>query len=137
MITHHMRVDKYLWAIRLFKTRTLAAKQCEAGKVKRAGKSLKPSSSLKPDDILVVPAADDTHKRTIKVIELIEKRVSSPIAQAAYDDITPEDILKEAAEKRAIHREERDLRQQGDQGRMTKRQRRIWQKQIHGFKDES
>ena len=131
-----MRTDRYLWAIRLYKTRSLAAKHCSVGKVKRNGKSLKPSAVLKIGDILSVPVTGETHKRTIEVLELLEKRVAAPIAQAAYRDITPEDVLKEAAAKRRANREAREARQEGDQGRITKKQRRLWQQQIRGFRDE-
>ena len=129
-----VRVDKYLQAIRLFKTRSLVAQQCEAGKIKREGKSLKPSTSIKVGDVLSVPAVDDTHRRIIVVKQLLEKRVSAPLAQEAYEDHTPEDVLKEAEEKKALLREQREHRQEGDQGRMTKKQRRLWRDAIHGFK---
>ena len=122
-----MRTDRYLWAIRLFKTRSLAARECQAGKVKRDGHALKPASTLKIGDRLEVPAADGSHKRLIEVVELLEKRVAAPIAQAAYQDHTPADILKEAAARREANRQARETRKEGDQGRLTKKRRRLWE----------
>lgn len=132
-----MRIDKWLWAVRIYKTRSLAAKQCAAGKVKRDGKNMKASASLKIGDLLEVPAADDSHKRRLEVLELLEKRVSAPLAQAAYRDHTPEETLAAAKQKRAEKKEAREYRKEGDQGRLTKKQHRVWQSQIRGFSDDS
>jgi len=122
-----MRVDKWLWAVRLYKTRSQASHDCSAGKVKRAGKALKPSAALKIGDTLEVPAPGNTHKRPIEVIELLEKRVSAPIAQAAYLDKTPPAIIAEVEERRLADKVYRESRKQGDQGRLTKRKRRQWE----------
>ncbi len=122
-----MRVDKYLWAIRLFKTRSLAAKECTAGKVKRDGKNLKPSTSLKIGDRIEVPATDGSHKREIEVVELLEKRVAAPLARAAYIDHTSAEVLAEAERRRLEKKEARQIRQEGDQGRLTKKKRRLWE----------
>lgn len=122
-----MRVDKWLWAVRLYKTRSKAAHDCSAGKVKRSGKNLKPSSALKPGDRLEVPSPDNTYKRDIEVVELLEKRVGAPIAQAAYRDHTPAEILAEAEQRRLANKENRRTRREGDQGRLTKRKRRQWE----------
>lgn len=131
-----VRIDKWLWAIRLFKTRSLAAKHCSAGKVKRDGKSLKASASVKVGDKIEVPAADGSHKRLLELIEPLDTRVGAPIAQAAYRDLTPQDVLDEAKRRRADKRIAREVRQEGDQGRLTKKQRRAWENQIHGFNDQ-
>ena len=130
-----VRIDKWLWAVRFFKTRSLAAKECTAGKIKRGNKALKPSAQLQLGDHLEIPATDGTHKRHIKVTGLLEKRVSAPLAREAYEDHTPEDILAAARHKKAMLRADRLRRKEGDQGRMTKKQRREWNARLHGFND--
>lgn len=122
-----MRVDKWLWSVRLYKTRSQASHDCSAGKIKRAGKTLKPSSSLKIGEHLEIPSPDNTHKRTIEVVQLLEKRVSAPLAREAYQEHTPPEILAEAEAKRLAQKESRQHRKEGDQGRLTKKNRRKWQ----------
>lgn len=136
-MSENLRIDKWLWAVRIYKTRSLAAKQCAASKVKREGKPLKSSASLKIGDFLEVPAADDSHKRIIEVVEILQKRVGAPQAQAAYRDHTPADIVAAAKKKQAEKQEARQLRKEGDQGRLTKKQRRVWQSGIHSFGEEA
>lgn len=122
------RLDKWLWAVRLYKTRSLAAKACQAGKIKRSQKSLKPSTTLQIGDHLDITVPENTHTRHIEVVQLLEKRVSAPLAREAIIDHTSEDVLKAVEEKRKILREDRLFRQEGDQGRMTKKKRREWGK---------
>lgn len=122
------RLDKWLWAVRLYKTRSLAAKACQAGKIKRTQKALKPSATLQIGDHLDITVPENTHVRHIEVVQLIEKRVSAPLAREAHLDHTSADVLKAVEEKRKILREERIFRQEGDQGRMTKKKRREWDK---------
>lgn len=121
------RLDKWLWAIRIYKTRSLATKACQAGKVKRAQKTLKPSASLQRGDHLDITVPENTHVSHIEVVELLDKRVSAPLAREALIDHTPAEILKEVAERKKKLREERIFRQEGDQGRMTKKRRREWE----------
>jgi ribosome-associated heat shock protein Hsp15 len=115
-----VRVDKWLWAVRLFKTRGLAAKACDGGRVKRAGRSLKPASQLRSGDVLDVPFPTGPGTRTVKVVELIAKRVGAPRATECFEDLTPPD---EIDARLAVLRERRH-RREGDQGRPTKRDRR-------------
>ena len=122
-----MRVDKWLWSVRLYKTRSQASHDCSAGKVKRNGDTLKPSTSLKVGDTLVVPSHDNLFKRTVEIVELLEKRAAAPIARAAYLDHTPAEVLAEAEKRRLAEKTNRQLRKQGDQGRLTKRKRRQWE----------
>lgn len=122
------RLDKWLWATRLYKTRSLATKACQAGKVKRLQKALKPSANLHVGDHLDITVPENTHVRHIEVVQLIETRVSAPLAREAMADHTSADVLKEVAAKRKILQEERQFRQEGDQGRMTKKRRREWDK---------
>lgn len=121
------RLDKWLWAVRIYKTRSLATKACQAGKVKRGGKTLKPSASLQVGDHLDITVPDNTHISHIEVVALLDKRVSAPLAREAIIDHTSAEVLKEVAEKKQRLREERVLRQEGDQGRMTKKRRREWE----------
>jgi len=127
-----MRVDKWLWAVRLYKTRSQASHDCSAAKVKRDGKGLKPSTSLKVGDTLIVPSHDKLFKRTVEVVELLEKRAAAPIAQAAYLDHTPAEILAEAEKRRLAEKANRQFRKEGDQGRLTKRKRRQWEEDDGG-----
>ena len=127
-----MRVDKWLWSVRLYKTRSQASHDCSAGKIKRDGQSLKPSTSLKVGDTLIVPSHDHSFKRIVEVVELLEKRVAAPIAQAAYIDHTPAEILAEAEKRRLADKANRQFRKDGDQGRLTKRKRRQWEEDSGG-----
>jgi len=131
-----VRIDKWLWAARFFKTRSLAAKECAAGKIKRSGTPLKPSTMIRVGLPLEIPAPDGTHKRLIEVIALLDKRVSAPLAREAYLDHTPPEVLAAAQEKRAALQEERLRRQEGDQGRMTKKKRREWNAKLHRFTED-
>lgn len=125
-----LRADKWLWATRFFKTRSQASKACEGGKVKRDGDSIKPSTVLKPGDILTIPAHEANYQKRVKVLQIIEKRVSAAIAREAYEDHTDETLRSEAREAARV---ERIMRQEGDQGRLTKKRRRDWEKMTGGF----
>jgi ribosome-associated heat shock protein Hsp15 len=132
-----VRIDKWLWAVRLFKTRSFAAQECSAGKIKRGAKALKPSAAIRIGDHLEVPSPDGSHKRQVEVTGLLDKRVSAPLAREAYLDHTPAEVLAEAKERHAALQAERLQRQEGDQGRMTKKKRREWNSKLHGFNEPS
>lgn len=82
-----LRIDKYLWAIRLFKTRTLAAVACDTGKVKLAGTSVKASKSVNVGDEYEVKT--EARRWVIKVTGLLSNRVAFSEAIKYYLDITP------------------------------------------------
>jgi ribosome-associated heat shock protein Hsp15 len=115
-----VRVDKWLWAVRLFKTRALAAKACDGGRVKRHGHSLKPAGQLRVGDVLQVPFPGGPGTRTVRVARLIDKRVGAPMAAECCEDLTS----KEEIDARVNALNERRHRREGEQGRPTKRDRR-------------
>ena len=82
-----LRIDKYLWAIRAFKTRTLASDACKAGRVKLDGNNIKPSHEVKIGEIYQV--AKGVERKVIKVTGLLENRVDAKTAVFCYEDITP------------------------------------------------
>lgn len=82
-----LRIDKYLWAIRAFKTRTLASDACKAGRVKLDGNNIKPSHEVKVGEIYQV--AKGIERKVIKVTGLLENRVDAKTAVFFYEDITP------------------------------------------------
>jgi ribosome-associated heat shock protein Hsp15 len=82
-----LRIDKYLWAIRLFKTRTLAAVACDTGKVKLLGTSVKASRSVNVGDEYEVKT--EARRWIIKVTGLLANRVAYSEAIKYYLDITP------------------------------------------------
>jgi ribosome-associated heat shock protein Hsp15 len=81
------RIDKYLWAIRIFKTRSLASDACKAGRVKLESQSIKASYVVKQGDIIHIQK--DQQKKIVKVIEILDKRVDAPSAQKYYEDLSP------------------------------------------------
>ena len=87
-----LRLDKYLWAIRLYKTRSIAAAACESGKVKFDGLQAKPSRNVNIGDEYEVKT--EAKRWRIKVTGLLEKRVAAPEAIKNYIDITPEDEVQ-------------------------------------------
>ncbi|MBK7692165.1 MAG: RNA-binding S4 domain-containing protein [Bacteroidetes bacterium] len=87
-----IRIDKYLWAIRIFKTRSLAAAACDNGKVKNKGLSIKASKAVQLNEEYEIK--NENKKILLKVIGIIDKRVSYEEAIKNYIDITPEsDII--------------------------------------------
>ncbi len=84
-----LRIDKYLWSIRLFKTRSLAADACEKGKVKYNGASVKASKNVHVEEEYEVKT--EAKKWVIKVTGLLHTRVQYSEAINFYLDITPEE----------------------------------------------
>ena len=121
------RTDKWLWAVRLFKTRGIAAEMCVSHKVKRLGHVLKAASPLRPGDVLEIPFPDGPGTRTVTVNELIEKRVGAPEARACYEDLTTPEAFE-------VQKNWHQARSEGMRGRPTKKDRRDLGK-IHGFWD--
>ncbi len=87
--TDKLRLDKYLWSIRLFKTRSLASDACDRGKVKYNGLSAKASKNVSINDEYEVKT--DAKKWLIKVTGLLSSRVQYSEAILNYLDITPEE----------------------------------------------
>ncbi len=114
-----LRLDKYLWAIRLFKTRSLAAAACESGKVKFDGLQAKPSRNVSIGDEYEVKT--EAKRWRIKVTGLLEKRVAAAEALKNYIDITPEEEIQRLQYQSAsFHTGKR----QSKIGRPTKKERR-------------
>ncbi|MGY0040437.1 RNA-binding S4 domain-containing protein [Pedobacter sp. NJ-S-72] len=107
-----------MWAIRLFKTRTLATEACKAGRVKFNGQNVKASVVVKPGDVYQV--SKGIEKKIIEVVELLYTRVESKIAVTKYKDITP---LEETQGYKTMYHSPVLIRDRGA-GRPTKRDRR-------------
>ena len=115
-----MRLDKWLWAARFYKTRGLAAEEVGKGRVSVNGQSAKASRELKPGDLLELRQGEVL--RTVEVKALSHLRGPAPVAQALYAE-TQESIARreKAAEQRRVAAEPA---QAIEQGRPTKRDRR-------------
>lgn len=119
-----VRVDKWLWAARFFKTRTLASDAVEGGKAHLNGQRVKPSKDVKIGDRLHITVGDMVWE--ITVLGLSEKRGPAPIAQALYEE-TPESRARREQQKEN-HAFATDPAQ-AVKGRPTKKDRRM----IHRF----
>lgn len=82
-----VRVDAWVWAVRLTKTRTAATDACKAGHVRVNGERAKPATPVKPGDEVRLRTTE--LERTVQVAQLLVKRVGAPAAAAAYVDLTP------------------------------------------------
>jgi ribosome-associated heat shock protein Hsp15 len=87
-----LRIDKYLWAIRLFKTRSHAADACDKGRIKLNGEAVKAAKQVNTGDEYEVKT--EAKRWRIKVTGLLEKRVQYAEAIKYYIDITPEDEIE-------------------------------------------
>jgi ribosome-associated heat shock protein Hsp15 len=122
-----MRIDKWLWAARFFKTRSLAARACELGRIESAGQTAKPAREVRPGDMLRI--RNDSGDFHIEVLLLSEMRGPAPLAQTLYreTEASKESRMKLTEERKAMPHFEgsRD-------GKPSKRDRRL----IHRFRDE-
>ena len=122
-----VRIDKVLWAIRAFKTRTDAADACKGGKVKVAGVNAKPSKEVKEGEIIQVHKGPVVY--TYKVIQPTEHRVGASLVPQFAENLTPQeelDKLKAPVETFFVTRER-------GAGRPTKKDRREMEKLWDAF----
>ncbi|MAC77590.1 MAG: RNA-binding protein S4 [Rhodobacteraceae bacterium] len=84
-----LRIDKWLWQARFYKTRSLAARQVGEGHVRVNGaRATKPALAVTPGDVLTFPQGHEI--RVVRIVALGTRRGPAPEAQALYDDLTPE-----------------------------------------------
>ena len=113
-----LRVDKYLWAIRAFKTRSISTEACKAGRVKMNGQNLKPSHIVKVGEEFTVQKGPD--RKIIRVTGLLERRVDAKTAVTFYQDLTP---VEETSVYKSVFHSPNLSRDRGA-GRPTKKDRR-------------
>lgn len=90
---HRLRLDKWLWYARFYKTRSLAAKACAAHRLRINGEVVSKShATVKPGDVLTFPLRSDI--RVIEVLALGRRRGPAPEAQGLYDDLSPPEITR-------------------------------------------
>ena len=123
-----MRLDKWLWAARFYKTRALAVQEIERGRVQVAGANAKPSRDLRPGDVVTLRQGLVT--REVQVRALSTQRGPAPVAQQLYEE-TPASVAarEQAAATRRIAPEPAHVI---EQGRPTKRDRRALDAQRRG-----
>ncbi|OFY64826.1 MAG: hypothetical protein A2V64_03895 [Bacteroidetes bacterium RBG_13_43_22] len=127
--TVSVRIDKFLWAVRIYKTRSQAADACRRGRILIDGNPARPSKTIHGNEILIVRKPPVTY--TYKVLHPIENRVSAKIAVSNIEDITP------ASEKIKLEIRQGSFpghRKKGS-GRPTKKERRIIDEWTNGFDD--
>ncbi len=113
-----MRIDKYLWCVRYYKTRSLATQACKKGAVKMNKKSVKPARDIYPTDEIEV-RINQVHY-TLKVLDLPPHRVGAKLVDVYRKDTTP----KEAFEKTELLKYAKDYYRKKGTGRPSKKDRR-------------
>ena len=118
-IMEEVRIDKYLWSIRVYKTRTEATDACKGGKVRVNGADTKPSKPVKPGDVIVARKGAVVY--TYKVLELIDKRQGAKLVPQYAENQTPaEELAKLRAPVETFF-----LKRDRGAGRPTKKDRRL------------
>lgn len=113
------RIDKWLWSVRLFKTRSQATYACKSGKIKIQDVTVKPSREIKVEEIIV---AQIQHiNRTLRVKGLLNNRVGAKLVTDYMEDLTPTEEFDKEKIKKEINYEYRDR----GLGRPTKKERRL------------
>ena len=113
-----MRIDKYLWCVRYYKTRTIATQSCKKGAVKISEKSVKPSRDVYPGDTIEVRINQINYR--LQVLDLPLNRAGAKLVGIYRNDITP----KEAFEKTELLKYAKDYYRKKGTGRPSKKDRR-------------
>lgn len=121
-----MRIDKYLWSTRYFKTRNIATTACKKGQVKVKGQAVKPSREVYPMDEIVVRKNQINYQLT--VLDIPASRVGAKLVDIYRKDTTP----KEAFEQNELLNYSKDYYRKKGSGRPTKKDRR----EIEGYLEE-
>ncbi|MDP4291944.1 MAG: RNA-binding S4 domain-containing protein [Bacteroidota bacterium] len=114
-----LRIDKWLWTVRFYKTRSLATEACKAGKIKMEGQSIKPARELKVDDIITINQG--TIIRTVKVLGFPANRQPAKLILQYMEDLTPQELFDR---QKMINETRTEFRPRG-LGRPTKKSRRL------------
>jgi len=125
----NVRIDKFLWAVRIFKTRSLATSACRMGRILINNTGIKPSRMIEGNEILTVKKPPVTY--VYKVKEPVENRVSAKLVVNYLEDITPETEKLKIDISRTISA---GFRRKGI-GRPTKKERRVIDRWQDGFDD--
>jgi ribosome-associated heat shock protein Hsp15 len=113
-----IRIDKWLWAVRVFKTRSLATDACRNGRVTIGGQAVKPSRDVRVGETIVVQKDEMTRK--YKALGLLERRVGAPIAKEYVEDLTPPSEFEKKREPNFLP----PMHRPKGAGRPTKKDRR-------------
>jgi ribosome-associated heat shock protein Hsp15 len=113
-----VRIDKYLWAVRIFKTRTMATDACRKGKVTVDEMPAKPSRMVTTGDVIRVRKMPLTY--SYRVLDPIDKRVGAKIVDNFVEDVTPEEELQKLEMQDDFF-----VRRDQGTGRPTKKDRRL------------
>lgn len=127
---HLVRIDKFLWTVRLFKTRSLATEECKKGRVLIDGIPVKSSRMVKKGDEISIK--EPPIFRIYKVIELSDKRMGAKLIPGFIVDITPQDQLEMLELTKLANK----LNRARGMGRPTKKDRREMNSFIDGDNDE-
>lgn len=117
-IVEKVRLDKWLWAVRIYKTRSDAADACRLGRVTIGGQPVKPARDVRIGELIAAKTGEIN--RQLKVIGIIERRVSAALAKQSVEDLTP---ASELAKRPSPDFTPLALRPKGT-GRPTKKDRR-------------
>jgi ribosome-associated heat shock protein Hsp15 len=117
LIDKQIRVDKWLWAVRIFKTRSQATEACKKGRIQIREQSVKPSRILKVNDIIQVKKPPVVY--SYKVNGLLAKRLSARLVKDYVEDITPEQELDKLKVRETFF-----ISRDKGSGRPTKKERR-------------
>ncbi len=117
MMTGGVRIDKYLWAVRVYKTRTQATDACRKGRVSVDRMPAKPSRMVSAGDVIQVKRMPVVH--SYRVLEPIEKRVGAKLVEEYMEDITPPEELQKLKMQDDFF-----VRRDRGTGRPTKKERR-------------
>ena len=113
-----VRLDKYLWAVRIYKTRSLAAEACKKGKVNVDDMPAKPSRTIGAGDVIEVRKMPVIY--SYRVVDPIEKRVGAKIVDQYVEDITPAEELQ-----KLVMQDDFFVKRDRGTGRPTKKDRRL------------
>ncbi|WP_454980290.1 RNA-binding S4 domain-containing protein [Capnocytophaga haemolytica] len=125
-----MRIDKFLWCIRLYKTRNIATEACKKGHVKVGGEIVKPSREVYAGDNLIVRKNQINYQ--LKVLDVPPSRVGAKLVSLYVEDNTP----PEAFEQAELQKLSQDYYRQKGEGRPTKKDRRAIDNLLKDFQDE-
>ena len=112
------RMDKWLWSVRLYKTRKLALEACRKGRVKIDEKTVRPSRKVRLSEVILIKR--ENGKRTVRVIALSNRRIGPKLVSEFYEDLTDPEEFKQDDHTVA----QRIFTRERGSGRPTKKERR-------------